>query len=979
MHSSVVSTYSLPSAAHHSERSEYSPNSTHRSIPNPAARILPAAPIEVAKSEAGPRRAADQPPRMRSSIACARCRRSKVKCVNSGVGTQCRTCETTGRECTYPVPNSSGGHGGKRFVEGGEVKYAGEGILQNDTPKRQRPKKIQSAPTNVSTKESMRALVDALDPDILTPQVWIELFDIWQLHYSTDLPFIHTPTFLKPLRQMQQQGQHQSADFSSPRTVQNSLPPAAPILLMGFLALTARFHEKLVAHHSPPSTNRPSNPLIASQYYASAAKARLAGNAGDGLGLPDGARIQALCMLALHDWGNCHGVKAWISIGVAVRYAQVLGLQYQEDLDDQPNSRTSALALQSFAAPKEDFVEQETRRRTFWSCYIMDRYMSSGKYRPQMLNVRDVRLQLPSSERSFLFGERVRTALLSEEPEDMTDQKSIPGHTRKSSSMHGGSNGDSVSTPRHSYARSPAQGNEEEQHGRWELGASEGIMSRYIKAIDLYGSVVRWSCGGGRRRERHAPWEPQSQWFVLNNRVSNFINSLPRDLALSNANVQAHIASRTSTPYTLLHSVLLLCKVMLHREYLPFAPLRCTRPQGPLDAPFFPTSETNAPYGFWEESAKELFRSARNLIDMVQTCYEWHVLPETPIVGFAIYTVALTGVYSINFPWMDPNGFMSKRPVRASPRETQITSGDDSGAIASRQALRLIGTMRKRLRMADGWFRTISRVHRYFIRIKKDFQRHSRVLLEARALFEFNIPTNLRENVPGGAAEESKIIENALKEFGSLEDEDQEMTDAPDVGENGHAGSSDAASTGVKSEGCGLQERTPESGTVRQDRWNAINSFGPGPQAAPETKIPNGTQAGYYSTPMSGMSSAPTSTTSHANYPQRVGSNLASPPLRSPNAPGPGHFPSHPPQQASEPTLQAHMNLQQQMHAPPAPSPSLSAEQALEWLNSIDTRFTADDVTAFVEGKNWQEWANGAVGSLAFGGWLSQLWTSPQD
>jgi hypothetical protein len=52
-------------------------------------------------------------------------------------------------------------------------------ILNNanyeQTPKRQRPKKLQSASSNVTTKESMRALVDALDPNILTPQVWIEL------------------------------------------------------------------------------------------------------------------------------------------------------------------------------------------------------------------------------------------------------------------------------------------------------------------------------------------------------------------------------------------------------------------------------------------------------------------------------------------------------------------------------------------------------------------------------------------------------------------------------------------------------------------------------------------------------------------------------------------------------------------------------------------------------------------------------------
>jgi hypothetical protein len=325
---------------------------------------------------------------------------------------------------------------------------------------------------------------------------------------------------------------------------------------------------------------------------------------------------------------------------------------------------------------------------------------------------------------------------------------------------------------------------------------------------------------------------------------------------------------------------------------------------------------------------------------------------------------------------MDPNGFMSKKIVRAGPRETQTASGDDSGAVAARQALRLIGLMRKRLRMADGWFRTISRVHRYFIRIKKDFQRNSRILIEARSINEQNIPVNFRDGNPGGGLVESKMIEMALKEFGSLEDEDMEMTDAPDHGESGQAGSSDAASTGVKSDGYGLQERTPESGPVRQDRWNAINSFGPGPQAM-DTSAPNGAPAGYYSTPMSGVSSATTPTAGQAYHHQRVGSNVASPLLSPPTTFGPGQFPPHPPQQTSESTLQAHMSLQQQMHAQPAPAPSLSPEQAEDWLNSIDTRFTADDVTAFVEGKDWQEWANGAAGPLGVGGWLSKLWTSP--
>src|SRR5207249_3158383 len=72
-------------------------------------RAYPIAQVEGTPREAGARR--PEQPRMRSSIACARCRRSKVKCVNNGVNTTCRACETTGRECTYPTPAVPGAGG----------------------------------------------------------------------------------------------------------------------------------------------------------------------------------------------------------------------------------------------------------------------------------------------------------------------------------------------------------------------------------------------------------------------------------------------------------------------------------------------------------------------------------------------------------------------------------------------------------------------------------------------------------------------------------------------------------------------------------------------------------------------------------------------------------------------------------------------------------------------------------------------------
>ncbi|KAK3067499.1 hypothetical protein LTR53_015598, partial [Teratosphaeriaceae sp. CCFEE 6253] len=229
-------------------------------------------------------------------------------------------------------------------------------------------------------RESPRPQLDALDPRLLTPTVWQELFEIFQMLYSADLPFVHPPTFLKPLRQTPMQ---------PPSTEPSNVPcrpPASPEFLLAFLALTARFHPKLVAQHSPPTSTRPSNPLIASEYYAAAANERLATSWMDNR-VHDIERTQAMLMIGLHEWGMCRGAKAWLTVGMAIRAAQAIGLQYERDLDDEPMSRAQALdceaermglnlgpkdAAGEAMSEEEAFIQQEVRRRTFWSCYIMD-------------------------------------------------------------------------------------------------------------------------------------------------------------------------------------------------------------------------------------------------------------------------------------------------------------------------------------------------------------------------------------------------------------------------------------------------------------------------------------------------------------------------------------------------------------------------------------------------------------------------------
>ncbi len=442
---------------------------------------------------------------MRSSIACIRCRRSKVKCINDGVGTTCRSCQNSGRECTYPSPVALGTR--RRDSLSGKAEGAPEG-----GERRQRQRKsthtFVANPMTVS-RESPRPLLDALDPRLLTPTVWQELFDIFQVHYSADLPFLHPPTFLKPLRQAIVQPPS-SISASTEAGAAACRPPASPEFLLAFLALTARLHSRLVAHHSPPTSTRPSNPLIASEYYAAAANERLATSWTDNR-MHDVERTQATLMIGLHEWGMCRGAKAWLTVGMAIRSAQAMGLQYERDLDDEPMSRAHALggeaeaermgfgsgqksSVSSAGSEEEVFIQQEVRRRTFWSCYIMDRYLSSGKYRPQMLHANELRIQVPASERSFLFAEKVRTLMLGEEDHAVAGRAEVQSH-RQASVMLG-----TAMTPDHRTTVPPREQKEsEEEKGRLEVGSDEGLVSRYIKILEIYGRVVQWSCAGGRR------------------------------------------------------------------------------------------------------------------------------------------------------------------------------------------------------------------------------------------------------------------------------------------------------------------------------------------------------------------------------------------------------------------------------------------------------------------------------------------------
>jgi hypothetical protein len=483
-------------------------------------------------SPSGPVSNANGNPRQRSSIACLHCRRSKIRCVNEGIDTQCNACRNSRRECRYSLEMSKRGRVGEEDAERTSKRIKNR---KSEAPAAAPAFVVPTAaaPTSLTedgakgVKSEMRSndklaedqipkdgtplLVEEgiLDPTMLTPQVWSELFELFETHYGTDLPFLHSPTFSKRLRESPDLHPSKSGANEPPKKRYDaSKLPGWEMLVLGILALTARFHPTVVARLCATENGEKSqDPVHASEHYATVLRAILVGSRGTYIGQPNLAKIQALLMLGLYEWGICNGVKAWIHVGLAIRMAQAMGLQFEDDQDFAPLALSSATRIEALhidiggpessnepldPASNDAFIEEEMRRRTFWSCFVMDRYLSSGKFRPSMLMLDDIKLQLPSSQNAFLFGGRVCTSLLDGHCSgtgSRTEQKAAQFRQWQ----HQQTNSDQSQT----RERQPEESNDVQIS--CEYGHSEGVLSIHMRMVEIWGRIAKWTCAGGIR------------------------------------------------------------------------------------------------------------------------------------------------------------------------------------------------------------------------------------------------------------------------------------------------------------------------------------------------------------------------------------------------------------------------------------------------------------------------------------------------
>ncbi len=153
-----------------------------------------------------------------------------------------------------------------------------------------------------------------------------------------------------------------------------------------------------------------------------------------------------------------------------------MGLSSEETIAD--TSKPNSVSLEELkllgvkrkmleAGPKHELhasisiTTREIKRRIMWSCFVLDRYLSSGHSRPQMI-AETLHIQLPCSDVDFQFCRNVKTEFL------------YP-------------NADFPQNDCTAIARHSAQ------------VASSSILSSYIRLVEIWGRFSKWSCAGGRR------------------------------------------------------------------------------------------------------------------------------------------------------------------------------------------------------------------------------------------------------------------------------------------------------------------------------------------------------------------------------------------------------------------------------------------------------------------------------------------------
>lgn len=353
-----------------------------------------------------------------------------------------------------------------------------------------------------------------------------------------------------------------------------TVPPA---LILAVCAVSARFSTHPQMNSEPP--------FLRGENWANPA-AKIALRRHDE---PNITILTVFLLLGLHEFGTCHGGRSWSFGGQAMRMAYALQLHRELDYDPQ-------LSQSNEAGTQLSFTDREIRRRTMWASFVMDRYNSSGSQRPPIGNEKFMQIQLPIKESHF--------------------QMEIPGPTEDLE-------GNVINpVPEDMGQLSNAKDN-------------MGVSAYIIRAIVLWGRIVDYLNLGGKRRDNHPLWAPESGYMLLKQQIDEFTASLPSSMFFTYENLQIHAAEKTANQFLFLHIIIHQNTLFLNQFAIPLSP--GGRP--PRDMP----------KAFLSDAGRAAVEAAHHISVLIDRAAAYPLT--VPFAGYCAYsasTVHIWGIFSKN-------------------------------------------------------------------------------------------------------------------------------------------------------------------------------------------------------------------------------------------------------------------------------------------------------------------------------------------
>lgn len=235
--------------------------------------------------------------------------------------------------------------------------------------------------------------------------------------------------------------------------------------------------------------------------------------------------------------------------------------------------------------------EQEVRRRTLWTCFIMDRLVSSVCSRPQTLRTIKLRVQLPCPERHFIFGDTYTgpISFLDTGPDPETSE----------------------------------------------------VLPYFIKAVEHWGSMTDIFASGVRGPPSQSPTDSEGDFYKTEAAVVSWIQSLPPRMQWSMSNYRAHQLLGQGSMFVSMHFILNHALCVAHQEYLP----EFEGDPAFDDTPSVEPSNNRSVVKTCLSRAEEITRMASSLYSGDETDRE---VLRAPFVGVALESAACCHLWRIH-------------------------------------------------------------------------------------------------------------------------------------------------------------------------------------------------------------------------------------------------------------------------------------------------------------------------------------------